>query len=74
MGDPEEGKFYEDWLVKGVSFFSTGKMKKDGDKYVLQYEVNENKSSFNNVVITEETEADGLDGKPEMHVLEGYFK
>lgn len=49
-------------------------MQKDGDKYVLQYEVNEDKSSFNNVVITAEAEADGLDGKPEMHVLEGYFK
>lgn len=73
VDDPKEGKFYEGWLVNLPEFFSTGKMIKEGDEYVLRYESNEDRSSFNEVVITEETEADGLDGKPEAHVLEGSF-
>lgn len=74
IGDPKEGKFYEGWLVSLPNFFSTGKMIKDGDEYILKYEANEDKSSFSEVVITEETEANGLDGKPEEHVLEGSFE
>ena len=30
-------------------------------------------TEYNEVVITEETEANGLDGNPEIHVLEGSF-
>ncbi len=73
---PAEGKFYEGWLVKSspsLEFFSTGKMELVDGEYVLEYNSDEDKSSFNEVVITEETEADGLDGKPEAHVLEGEF-
>lgn len=76
LSDPEPGKFYEGWLVKKtpeLSFFSTGKLIKEGDKYVVYYEMNENKNEFNEVVITQETKSNGLDGQPEDHVLEGSF-
>lgn len=72
--EPADGKFYEGWLVKGASFFSTGKMESVDGRYELIYEANEDKSDYDDVVITEETEADGLDGKPEAHVLEGKFE
>jgi len=77
LTDPAEGKFYEGWLVKQtpeLEFFSTGRMSKDADgKYELRYNAEENKSEYNQVVITEETLANGIDGIPEAHVLEGEF-
>jgi|TARA_Y100000310_G_scaffold69828_1_gene65376 hypothetical protein len=73
IGDPAEGKFYEGWLVGGFGFVSTGKMVKEGNQYVLQFESQEDMSSYKKVVITEETEANGLDNNPEAHVLEGNF-
>ena len=73
IGDPAEGKFYEGWLVGSFGFVSTGKMVKEGNQYVLQYESQEDMSSYKKVVITEETEANGLDNNPEAHVLEGNF-
>jgi len=74
LGDPAEGKFYEGWLVKGISFFSTGKMEKKDEMYVLEYMSEEDSREFKDIVITEETLANGLDGKPEVHVLEGKFE
>ena len=72
IGDPAEGKFYEGWLAGGFGFVSTGKMVKEDGKYVLDFESgNDLTSKYGKVVITEETAADGLDGKPEAHVLEG---
>ena len=73
IGDPAEGKFYEGWLVGSFGFVSTGKMVKEGNQYVLQFESQEDMSSYKKVVITEETEANGLDNNPEAHVLEGNF-
>lgn len=76
LPDPAKGKFYEGWLVKktpSLQFFSTGKLNKDNDQYVLYYETEEDKSEYNEVVITEETESLGLDNNPEIHVLEGNF-
>ena len=76
--DPAAGKFYEGWLVKKLPgppvFFSTGKMVKEGGVYKLTYTSDQNPVGYNQVVITEETEASGLDGKPEAHVFEGDFK
>ncbi len=72
--DPQSGKFYEGWLVNGKSFFSTGKLIKVDDEYVLNYVSKEDKREYKQVVITEETEVDGLDNKPETHVLEGEFE
>ncbi len=74
IDDPAEGKFYEGWLVNGKDFFSTGKLKKNGDTYELSYTAYKNYPDHKLVVITEETLADGLDNKPEAHVLEGSFK
>lgn len=71
--DPHAGKFYEGWLVLGSTFFSTGKLVKSGGSYELYYESLENKSGYSKVVVTQETETDGLDGVPETHVLEGSF-
>jgi hypothetical protein len=73
IADPADGKFYEGWLVDGASFFSTGKLVKSGDLYTLEYTSDEDQSDYASVVITEETEVDGLDGNPEAHVLEGSF-
>ena len=74
---PEEGRFYEGWLVKQDPepiFFSTGKLEMGEDgNYHLTYQTDEDVSDYPEVVITMETEADGLDGKPETHVLEGSF-
>ncbi len=71
--DPSAGKFYEGWLVSGSNFFSTGKMVKRGDYWELEYTVNEDKNNYPEVVITEETKANGLDEIPETHILEGSF-
>ena len=72
--DPAEGKFYEGWLVDGSKFFSTGKMIKVEGKYVLNYTASEDFRSYKDIVITEETLSEGLDNKPETHVLEGQFE
>jgi len=75
--DPAPGKFYEGWLVDKSGpkpiFFSTGKLVKEGQIYKLNYTSNKNPVGYNQVVITEETTANGLDGKPEAHVFEGTF-
>ena len=74
--DPPEGKFYEGWLVKQdpeLAFISTGKMIKNGNSYYLEFTAESDIRDYNEVVITEETEANGLDGNPEIHVLEGSF-
>lgn len=73
LDDPAEGKFYEGWLA-GPSVVSTGKMTKEADgEWSLVFRSEKDMSKHTQVVITEETEADGLDNKPEAHVLEGSF-
>jgi len=74
--DPPTGKFYEGWLVQkepSLKFFSTGKLEKIGDTYSLDYTLPQDKSDYPDVVVTLETEKNGLDGIPEAHVLEGTF-
>lgn len=75
LGAPAAGKFYEGWLVitSPLQFFSTGELKLSGGKYALTYTDNEDQVGYPQVVITEETRADGFDNKPEAHVLEGSF-
>lgn len=71
--DPAEGKFYEGWLA-GPSVVSTGKMTKEANgEWSLTFTSTDDLSKHNRVVITEETLADGLDNRPEAHVLEGSF-
>lgn len=77
LPDPAPDKFYEGWLVKttgGFDFFSTGKLEKNGDYYELNYSRDNYPKEYTQVVVTEETLADGLDNKPEAHVLEGEFE
>jgi len=72
--DPADGKFYEGWLV-GDSVISTGKLEKDAEGvWRLTYTSNDDLSTYDEVVITEETEANGLDGVPERHIFEGKFQ
>lgn len=80
VSDPQTGFFYEGWLVNKTSlpikFYSTGALEKDKlGSYILNYSapINE-KAYYKEVVITEETLADGLDGKPEKHIFDGKFK
>jgi len=77
LPDPTSGKFYEGWLVKKqptLTFISTGKLEKEGgDDFVLLFTNETDYSNYSDVVIAEETESLGLDGKVETHVLEGSF-
>jgi hypothetical protein len=77
IDDPATGKFYEGWLVMpsatGPKFFSTGKLELKDGSYRLTFIANQNYPDHTNVVITEETLANGLDNIPEAHVLEGSF-
>jgi len=77
LGDPAVGKFYEGWLVMpaagGPQFFSTGRLDQQGSGYALSYTASQNYPDHTMAVITEETIANGLDGVPEAHVLEGSF-
>lgn len=72
---PAEGKFYEGWLVipSPFHFFSTGKLELSDGKYELIYTANKDYSDHPQVVITQETLANGLDGVSETHILEGSF-
>jgi len=73
---PAEGTFYEGWLVRPNPFeiVSTGKLTPNVVGYGLSFTIDRDMREYTNVVLTEETEANGLDGVPEAHVLEGAFK
>jgi len=76
IADPASGKFYEGWLVNmslTPKFFSTGKLKKENGEYKLTFTDNKDHTKYGDIVVTEETEVNGLDGVPEAHVLEGTF-
>lgn len=76
IAEPASGKFIEGWLVNmslTPKFLSTGKLKKENGEYKLTFTENKDYTKYNGIVITEETEANGLDGVPEAHVLEGSF-
>jgi hypothetical protein len=77
LSEPQDGKFYEGWLVRpepSFDFISTGKLTlNEYDEYALSYETDRDLREYVEVVITEETLANGLDNKPELHLLEGRF-
>jgi hypothetical protein len=74
ISDPPSGTFYEGWLAEG-KIVSTGKfIKEEADTYTLVFTSTEDLSDLSNVIITQESLANGLDGKPELHILEGSFK
>jgi len=66
--------FYEGWLMRQnegqTEFFSTGKMEESESAFYLEYRSDDDKSAYNEVVITLEADDDSL---PEKHVLEGSF-
>jgi hypothetical protein len=72
---PAEGKFYEGWLTGGPDgFISTGKLElNDQDEWVLVFLSEMDMKDYDGIVVTEETEANGLDNIPEAHVFEGSF-
>lgn len=80
LPDAQAGKFYEGWLVLGkegdenFDFFSTGKLEKKNEQYELTFTTTANYPQHTGIVITEETSSQGLDDKPEAHVLEGRFQ
>lgn len=68
----EKGFFLEGWLVNpSGAYFSTGRVIPEGEKGVLYYFAQEDKSAYNTVVITLEPE-DG-NPAPAKHILEGQF-
>ena len=73
--DPAPGKFFEGWIVVNSSdFISTGELVKESEgEWSLTFTSGEDLSSYTNVVITEETSANGFDNIPEDHILEGSF-
>lgn len=76
LDKPAAGKFYEGWIVKDgpePKYVSTGRLEKNGNEYALLFTNKTDYSDYRGVVITEETESLGLDGKIEDHVLEGSF-
>ena len=69
-----EDKFYEGWVVGDGRVISTGKLNQEANGvFSLIYTSEEDLFAQNRVVITEETLSQGLDNKPEDHVIEGSF-
>jgi len=71
--DPPLGFFYEGWLAGG-RVISTGALEKEEENtYTSTFTSEEDLTNLTDVIITQETSADGLDNKPELHLLEGQF-
>lgn len=76
LPDPEEGKFYEGWLVRGkpsdanFHFVSTGRMRIAKGGFVLDFESTTDYTDHKGVIITLE---EIFDNTPEEHILEGSF-
>ena len=76
LPNPEEGFYYEGWLVRGkegdddFDYISTGKMRLAKGGYLLEFESSTDYLDYQEVVITLEKTEDNL---PEKHVLEGTF-
>ncbi|OGM19745.1 hypothetical protein A2686_05325 [Candidatus Woesebacteria bacterium RIFCSPHIGHO2_01_FULL_38_10] len=70
LPDPESGKFYEGWLVKGGELISTGKLKIAKGGWMLNFSSKTNYSDYSKVVVTIEEKEDKT---PEKYILEGSF-
>ncbi|OGM19936.1 hypothetical protein A2714_04340 [Candidatus Woesebacteria bacterium RIFCSPHIGHO2_01_FULL_38_9] len=76
LPDPQEGKFYEGWLVRAdvgsenFSQVSTGRMQLAKGGWMLNFESKIDYSDHGKVVITEEERSDAT---PEKYILEGTF-
>lgn len=73
LDQPPEGRFYEGWIV-GPSVISTGMLTDEGSgQWSNSFQSGESLFSYNKIIITLETSANGLDDIPEDHALEGSF-
>jgi hypothetical protein len=76
LPDPESGKFYEAWLVKGeegdedYDILPAGKLSVAKGGWTLTYTSKTDYSDHNRVLVSEEEVNDGV---PETHILEGSF-
>lgn len=71
LPDPEKGKFYQGWLLKGdEALVSTGRMSVAKGGWILEFESSTDYMNYNKVVVTEEEISDIT---PERHILEGEF-
>lgn len=76
LPDPDQGTFYEGWLVRGSEgdsgfhLVSTGRMRIAKGGYLLEFQSSTDYSDHPSVVITQEEAADNV---PEKHILEGSF-
>lgn len=77
INNPAPEKFYEVWLAKYFpygSLLSVGVLKKEGLYYRLNYSSPVNKFFYNKIIISEESQENGLDGKIEKKVFIGEGK
>jgi len=70
LASPDEGYYYEGWLSDGEDVISTGRLGAEGEEYLLTYTSAEDLISYNEVIITLESDSDE---EPGAHVLEGSF-
>lgn len=72
LPDPGQGKFYAGYLARQSppAYFYTGKLQKEGDKYILNFQQSRIPTGYDQVIVSLEA-AD--DKKIETRVLEGIF-
>ena len=71
LPDPESGKFYQGWLVKGDDMVSTGRLNVAKGGYLLEFESVTDYSDHKGILVTLEEKSDNT---PEKHILEGSFE
>ncbi len=71
LPDPEGDDFYEGWLVQKspFRFISTGKLKKQGGKYINEFSSTTDYTSYTEYILT--LEPNDNDPAPADHILEG---
>jgi len=76
LPEPDQGTFYEGWLVRGsegdsdFNVISIGRLRIAKGGYLLEFQSSIDYSEHSNVIITQEKVADNV---PEKHILEGSF-
>jgi hypothetical protein len=76
LPDPDQGKFYQGWLLKGeegkegFALVSSGTMKQAKGGWMIELQTKTNYSDYKKVVISLEEKADNT---PEKRILEGSF-
>ncbi|MBU0732456.1 hypothetical protein KKC88_06295 [Patescibacteria group bacterium] len=73
LPNPHKDFFYEGWLVLNGTEVSVGMLEKIQGTWVLDFESGTDYMDYSQVVVTQETTANGLDGVAETPILEGEF-